>query len=161
MEGGSFAPRAELSEQEKDAIKAVFDNFDKSGDGFLELTEMEDAIRTVASSIPEDEVKLLVDDLDENGDGQLDFQEFYTVMRKKMLGLECEDDVIQAFQLIDRDKNGFLSPPELRFLLTTTGRNPLSSDEADELIHLADSDGDGLINYQEFFRWLGGEVKAM
>eukprot|EP00386_Alphamonas_edax_P015715 GDKI01047994.1.p1 GENE.GDKI01047994.1~~GDKI01047994.1.p1 ORF type:complete len:163 (+),score=71.32 GDKI01047994.1:112-600(+) len=155
-----FAPRTELTNEEKDMIKSVFESFDRSGDGKLSLQEMEAAMKKVCDSIPENEIKLLIDDLDENGDNEVDYSEFYTIMRKKLLGLENEDDILQAFSLIDKDKNGFISPAELRHLLTNIGRNPLTQEEADELIQMADTDGDGLINYNEFFKSLMGDLKS-
>uniref|UniRef100_A0A0G4FJU6 Calmodulin n=1 Tax=Chromera velia CCMP2878 TaxID=1169474 RepID=A0A0G4FJU6_9ALVE len=157
-------PRRELSEEEKKAIRAVFDSFNTDGEvgqtgATLSLDEMKKAMLKVAPHIPDKDIQLIIDDIDENGDGQVDFNEFYSIMRKKLLGLEAEDDVLQAFALLDKDKNGFISPPELRHLLTSVGRNPLSQEEADELLHMADSDGDGLISYQEFFKWLSREAK--
>lgn len=70
------------------------------------------------------------------------------------MGIGSEKDILQAFSVIDEDKSGYISPAELRFLLTSVGDNPLTEDEADELIHLADMDGDGLISYAEFFSTL-------
>ncbi|CEL96874.1 unnamed protein product [Vitrella brassicaformis CCMP3155] len=151
--------RKELTDKQKKEIKAVFDHYDTSKDGKLSLPEMEKAMKKAleGDNVSPEEIAQIVDDLDENGDRELDYEEFFNAMKRKMLGLESEDDVLQAFQLIDKDKNGFISPPELRHLLTTLGRNPLTQDEVDELIHLADKDGDGLINFDEFFASLAGE----
>merc|ERR1719238_798133 len=38
----------------------------------------------------------------------------------------------------------------------TTGANPLSLDEAEQLISWADKDGDGVLNYKEFTHFLCG-----
>jgi Ca2+-binding EF-hand superfamily protein len=98
----------------------------------------------------------IIDDLDADGDGTIDKLEFSTACTRLLLGQESFEDVARAFQYIDYDRNGFISPPELKKLLMTTGANPLSLDEAEQLISWADKDGDGVLNYKEFTHFLCG-----
>ena len=60
----------------------------------------------------------IIDDLDADGDGTIDKLEFSTACTRLLLGHESFEDVARAFQYIDYDRNGFISPPELKKLLT-------------------------------------------
>lgn len=45
-----------------------------------------------------------------------------------------------------RDGDGFISPPELRYVMTNLGEK-LTDEEVNDMIKEADLDGDGLVNY--------------
>jgi len=58
--------------------------------------------------------------------------------------------MMETFNFLDEDGNGFLSAAELRnSLITTLGEGP-TEEEAEEMIKQADFDGDGQVNYDEF-----------
>jgi len=50
----------------------------------------------------------------------------------------------------DKDQNGFFSAVELHHVITTLGKK-VTNKEVNEIIKVADVDGDGLVNYKEFF----------
>uniref|UniRef100_A0A0E0BEZ4 Major facilitator superfamily (MFS) profile domain-containing protein n=1 Tax=Oryza glumipatula TaxID=40148 RepID=A0A0E0BEZ4_9ORYZ len=54
-------------------------------------------------------------------------------------------------QLLFVHQNGFITPDELRHVMANLG-DPLSDDELADMLHEADSDGDGQINYNEFLK---------
>jgi calmodulin len=55
----------------------------------------------------------------------------------------------QVFAEIDRNGNGTLEPDELKALMARADLD-VSGQELDEMIKMADVDGDGLIDLQEF-----------
>nr|AAM81200.1 calmodulin-like protein 6a [Medicago truncatula] len=57
------------------------------------------------------------------------------------------DKQISAF---DKDQDGFFSAAELRHVIITLGKN-VTHEEVNEIIKEADVDGNGLVNYKEFF----------
>merc|ERR1712232_1371270 len=52
------------------------------------------------------------------------------------------------------DNDGYITFPDLRNMLMKEGNTPLSEQEVDELMMFADSLGNGLIDYEDFLRWL-------
>ena len=62
-----------------------------------------------------------------------------------------DDKVLAAFEFLDKDGSGTISAEELRHLLMNHGDGQMSQEEANQLLSRADSNGDGVIDYNEFF----------
>ncbi len=56
-------------------LKAIFNEFDADGSGFIDMEEAKEAMSSTLS-LTEEEVENLIRGFDENGDGQLDYEEF-------------------------------------------------------------------------------------
>ena len=67
-------------------------------------------------------------------------------MARKMKESDTEEEIREAFKVFDKDGNGFISASELRTVMTSLGEK-LTDEEVDEMIHEADTDGDGQVNY--------------
>ena len=60
---------------------------------------------------------------------------------------DAEEEIKEAFRLFDKDGNGFISGAELRHVMTCIGEK-LTEGEIEDMLHVADVDGDGMINYE-------------
>ena len=58
-----------------------------------------------------------------------------------------------AFRVFDKEGNGLIATAELKLIMMTIG-DKMTEAEADEMIHEADIDDDGVINYEEFVRMM-------
>lgn len=58
---------------------------------------------------------------------------------------DTEQELINAFRVFDKDNSGTISTEELRNVLRSLGEN-LTDAELDEMIKLADKNGDGHID---------------
>lgn len=85
--------------------------------------------------------------------GSIKFPDFLNLMVRKMRETDTEEELIEAFQVFDREGNGLITAQELRHVMTNLGEK-LSAEEADEMIREADVDGDGQINYEEFVKMM-------
>ena len=85
--------------------------------------------------------------LPHSGDGSIDFMEFLEVMASKMGENSFEDDLREAFQLFDRDSNGYISKRELTFVMTSLGEQ-ITDTAVENMIKEVDLDGDGRVNYE-------------
>lgn len=90
--------------------------------------------------------------LPHSGDGSIDFMEFLEVMASKMGENSFEDDLREAFQLFDRDSNGYISKRELTFVMTSLGEQ-ITDTTVENMIKEVDLDGDGRVNYEG--KWVG------
>ena len=62
-------------------------------------------------------------------------------------------EIKEAFKMFDRDGNGYIDIKELRSVITRIGQ-PLTAEDADELMKDADIDGNGKLDYNEFARMI-------
>jgi calmodulin len=153
-----------LGRNEMEIINVAFDAFKEDpqkygpGEGKCTLKSLENAFKTIEAEGMTDDIRLLIDDIDENGDGEIDYEEFKAIMTKKFMGEDDDSSFVHTFEMLDQDKDGFIPAVELRHLLMKEGSNPLSEQEADELIMFADPDGDGVVDYRTFLRWLNNPL---
>ncbi|WAR18956.1 CALM-like protein [Mya arenaria] len=75
------------------------------------------------------------------------------MMARKKKDTESENKISDAFRAFDKDSNGFISPAELRHVMTNLGEM-LTEEEVDEMIRAADMDGDGQVNFEEFVKMM-------
>ena len=91
----------------------------------------------------------MINAVDADGSGTIDFPEFLKMMANKVKDEDSEEEIRETFRVFDKDGNGFVSPAELRHVLSNIGEK-LTEEEIDEMIRESDVDGDGAINYEEF-----------
>ena len=89
----------------------------------------------------------MINEVGYEGNGTIDFLEFLSLMARKMMDTDSEEELIELLKVFDRDGNGFISAVELRHVMTNLGEG-LTDEEVDEMIREADVDGDGQINYE-------------
>merc|ERR1711862_595586 len=150
---------SKLTPQEKEIIDVAFESF-KDETNFITTDRLKEAFEKIDALGDIKDIQLLIDDIDENGDGQIDEQEFRHIMTRKFLGEDDDSSFVHAFEMVDDNKDGFIPLVEMRHLLMKEGNQPLSEQEVDELLMFADLDGDGLIDYRSFLRWLGNPDAA-
>ena len=62
----------------------------------------------------------------------------------------------EAFKVFDSDGNGFINASELRQVMMNLGEK-LSEEEVEMMIREADTNGDGLVNYEEFINMMNAK----
>jgi len=70
-----MAIKAESGEKRRERIKKAFDRYDVSGDGSLEIQELNSVLKALGS-FTNQEVIIVCNDLDKSKDGEVDFEEF-------------------------------------------------------------------------------------
>jgi calmodulin len=99
------------------------------------------------------ELQDMINEVDSDGNGCIDFPEFLTMMARKMKPTDTEAEMKEAFNVFDKDKDGYISPDELALVMRSLGEM-LSDKDIMNMIHEADVDGDLRINYDEFVKMM-------
>merc|ERR1719414_1703513 len=144
---------SKLTPQEREIIDVAFESF-KDEQNFITTEKLREAFDAIDALGDIHDIQMLIDDIDENGDGKIDEEEFRHIMTRKFLGEDDDSSFVHAFEMLDANKDGYIPLAELRTVLMKEGTQPLSEQEVNEMMAFADVDGDGLIEYKGFLRWL-------
>ncbi|PRP74842.1 calmoduline [Planoprotostelium fungivorum] len=138
-----------LDEEQLDEFKEAFAEFDKNNDGRVNGKELQALMRHMGTIQSDAET---VEMMRECGGGEtIDCNGFLTWMGNRMSDNHDESDLIQAFKAFDKEGNGQISIPELRFVLCTLGEK-LDDEAVDTMLNQADSTGSGVVIYESFVR---------
>ncbi|XP_072042633.1 calmodulin-alpha-like [Amphiura filiformis] len=101
----------------------------------------------------ETELQDMINEVDADGNGTIDLSEFLTMMEiisNNMKETDSEEEIKEAFRVVDKDGNDLLSAAEIRDVMTNLAGEKLTEEEVAEMIRKADKYGDGQVNYEEF-----------
>jgi calcium-dependent protein kinase len=130
-------------------LKDVFLRFDESGDGHLQLDEIQKGLKQVLGHV-KGNMKVyeeIMATLDKNCNGVIDYSEFLVAAADKELLLNMRNLKL-AFNLMDADGNGSISRQELRNVFETSEKK--DEELWIEVFKEVDVNGDGAITFEEF-----------
>ncbi|SPQ24314.1 5ef4de72-1994-4316-857a-dca6952267fa [Thermothielavioides terrestris] len=135
-----------LSADQIDQYRQAFEMFDKDKTGDITADELGQVMKELGLNPSDQELQDLVDEADLNKDGVISFEEFLTLMSQSVREVDTEQELLNAFRVFDKDGSGTISSDELRNVLKSLGEN-LTDQELDEMLQLADRNGDGQIDF--------------
>ncbi len=68
-------------------------------------------------------------------------------------------EIKEAFYTFDLNGNGYVGAAEIRFVMDALGE-AVTDEEIDEMIRMVDIDGDGEVNFREFYKMASGQSLA-
>eukprot|EP00611_Tribonema_gayanum_P008451 TRINITY_DN179_c0_g1_i1.p1 TRINITY_DN179_c0_g1~~TRINITY_DN179_c0_g1_i1.p1 ORF type:complete len:152 (-),score=63.97 TRINITY_DN179_c0_g1_i1:386-841(-) len=142
-----------LSTEEVEDYEEAFKNFDKDGNGEIDLKELGIVMRSLGYSPTDKQLRDMLQQVDEDGNGVITFNEFVEMMRRCELSTDFELEIKGAFEFFDKDGSGDITPEELASIMRGLGAN-LSDQEIELLVREADANGDGAIDLHEFTAFL-------
>ncbi|PRP81744.1 hypothetical protein PROFUN_10844 [Planoprotostelium fungivorum] len=136
----------------QEEFKEAFALFDKDKDGKLSLAEVGTALRAVGLAPTQADIKAIEK---ETGKNVFTLNDFVAVAQKKAAkpGPDVEDQIKEAFKILDRKNTGSIEVSELRHLLVSIGEK-LTPEEVETVLKEADSNNDGKVSHQDFVRVL-------
>lgn len=143
----------QLSPEQVAEFKEAFSKFDKDGDGSINTQELGTVMQALGKDLSEAELKEFISKVDTDADGVISFPEFLEEMVRGMKAWGKKQDLQEAFRVFDVDRNGYISVDELKQVMAKLGEE-LSQEVLEAMIHEADVDQDGQVNYEEFVRIL-------
>jgi len=164
-----IARKKQLDEVLPERIKEVFTKFDKSGDGFLDMGELQQVIKIMGpKTLTPDDIQRYCNDLDRGKDGKVSSTEFidwvlgggevsaeFARAIEKAASETRAKRIKEVFRTYDKSNDGFLDMRELQKVLKTLGPSFAASEIAGFCSDI-DKSKDGQIFYQEFVDWING-----
>uniref|UniRef100_A0A914XH33 EF-hand domain-containing protein n=1 Tax=Plectus sambesii TaxID=2011161 RepID=A0A914XH33_9BILA len=97
------------------------------------------------------ELKLLMKQADKDQNGVITIDEFVDFMNTPKRCQYSSEELLEQFRLFDKDKDGFITREEMISIVAEFGLGgDFPRDVIDTLFQEADTDGDGMINLDEF-----------
>jgi len=130
-------------------IKEHFDRLDKNGDNALDADELSILLMDMGFSKNQAQLEAtqIIKTTDVDGSGEIEFNEFASIWQRKLLSVN--DSYIHAvFSVFDEDGDGSIDAKELAKVLNMQGEG--DDEKIAEIIKEVDSDGDGVISWEEF-----------
>ncbi|KAL2542714.1 putative calcium-binding protein CML16 [Abeliophyllum distichum] len=137
-------------------LKEIFDRFDMDRDGSLTQLEMAALLRSLGLKPSGDQIHVLLANMDSNGNGSIEFDELVDAISPDMNEevLINQEQLMSVFRSFDRDGNGYITAAELAGQMAKMG-HPLTYRELTEMMQEADTNGDGVISFNEFANIMG------
>ncbi|CAJ0901341.1 3466_t:CDS:2, partial [Entrophospora sp. SA101] len=113
--------------------------------------ELGNLLRALKQNPSQAEVAELSKDLGE----RIDFNKFMEILERPngFAPLGTFEEFIEGFQVFDKDRTGYISAGELRYVLSNLGEK-LSNEEVDELMKISQVDKNGNIKYDDFVKFI-------
>ncbi|CAA0841435.1 Probable calcium-binding protein CML25 [Striga hermonthica] len=130
-------------------LEQVFNKFDVNGDGKISAAELGSIMGSLGHAASEEDLAFMIREVDADGDGFIDLQEFIELNTEGVGLEELLQNLKDAFQVFDIDRNGSISAEELQKVLGSLGEE-CSIDDCRKMISGVDVDGNGTISFDEF-----------
>ncbi|KAL0380707.1 UNVERIFIED_CONTAM: putative calcium-binding protein CML16 [Sesamum calycinum] len=132
-------------------LKDIFDRFDMDRDGSLTQLELAALLRSLGLRPTGNQIHILWAKMDANGNGFIEFEELVEAILPDITEqvLINQEQLMKVFRAFDRDGNGYITAAELAGQMAKMGQ-PLTYHELTEMMQEADTNGDGVISFNEF-----------
>lgn len=146
----------QLNQEEIDACRESFTQFDKDGSGTIDQYELANVLEAMGQNPTQEELFQMIAEVDQDHSGEIDFVEFLHVIQKqKQRSLEFDDesDMLDAFQACGGQISESGVPSghiKRQFIVQLIKRDFGLPLDVDALLDELDTDGSGEIEYDEF-----------
>ncbi|KAI5824981.1 EF-hand [Schizophyllum commune Tattone D] len=146
-------------------VKDAFESFDRDGNGMITVDELRGVMHSLNRRPTDEQIMEMIDKVDVDGDGRVNFREFLMLMGADASFFRPDDMVVdgapsaaekeikEIFRSFDKNGDGTVSVNELKEILESFGTR-LSQGQAEAMINAADTNGDGVVGYEEFVKMI-------
>ncbi|KAL1460190.1 hypothetical protein WDU94_012126 [Cyamophila willieti] len=127
----------------------AFSLFDKSGSGKIGSKDVGSVVRALGRNPTERELHGFLSKIDPMNEGSVDLETFLKHIIDLIPQVDPTEELIEAFQVLDKNNVGYISIHDLRNILTNYGEK-LSEAEIDEFVEMANEKKTGYVKYAEF-----------
>jgi len=138
----------------EEEIKNAFRSYDKDATGFITTDQLGQVMSNLGEQLTEEVVEEIMHKADTDGDGQVNYDEFVNMLNsgdgKEQNNNSTpattfkQEQLLQAFKMLDKDGDGFISTEELHLV-------NLTEEDLKWIMQKTAEGGDnGQVNYEEF-----------
>ncbi|XP_002138728.1 neo-calmodulin-like [Drosophila pseudoobscura] len=138
-----------LSPEQIKEIREAFAVYDRDNTGAITCRELGVVMRSLGQTPTEAELYDMIEEIDADNNGTIEFVEFLQMMSKNYQVLNKDESVRAAFEVFDRDADGFISAQEMKAVILSLGEK-VNDQEFDEMFREVDLDNDGQLSFDEF-----------
>lgn len=132
-----------------DEIESLFREVDVSNDGRISTKELGKMFKRLGVKLSVSDVKKLIYEFDKDGSRDIDLKEFRELISSVLSTNKVYEEAYEAFKVFDTNGDNVVSRDEVKEALSYLPKK-LSDTEVEELINKMDTDGNGLIYFDEF-----------
>ena len=133
----------QLPPEKQEECKVVFNLYDFKKQGVISIDLVELLCKNLGAYVPSDDIKEFKENFFE--EGVVNYEKFLVLFAKHYIKKLDKQQLINAFQFLDKGKTGTVSTHELKHSLMVVG-DKLNEKEADDL--LKQFDNKGTIDYR-------------
>ena len=140
-------------------FREAFAAFDRDKSGHIDKVELRQVLEAVGEIVTDEELSDMISLADSDNTGTIDFWEFSTLMAHKMKDPNPDRTLRAAFAAFDENGDGTLSAEELHTFMKHMGE-PITDGDIGTFLKKVDLDGNGVIDYWEFSKFVMDEMKG-
>lgn len=140
-----------LNEIQIAEYKESFSLYDKTGSGKIPIKKFADLIRSLNYNPTNLELEEMIKAIDPESTGLFDFPDFLALVAQKPKVMNPEEELLEAFRILDRDKTGFIRTKELRHVVSHMGE-VFNEEETEAICREADPNDTKDIRYADFIK---------
>ena len=147
-----------LEDNEIKDLRQIFSAFDTDKDGQISLQELKQGLYKLNSIHSyEKDIENLFKSIDVDKNFRIDYTEFLAATISEKIYLKKER-LFETFCMLDKDNDGKITKEELIEILKT---EKSKEKQIEKYIKVADTNGDGIIDYKEFLQFMGVNEETM
>lgn len=156
---------ANLSEDQIDELRFIFDHCDVNSDGVISPYELWQLLKEFGQNPTEAEIITMIHGLDSNKSLSIDFEEFAVLMVDKLKKNYTEQEVRDVFRIFDVNKTGMITFEEIHHVANNMGEE-LTKEEANVIVcnitgGNADLEWNRSVNLSDFMNLMIHGVKRL
>lgn len=140
----------------QNAIEQFFKDADADGSGYITVQELSTLLQSKGYKVDEDQVQAMFNSIDVEGDQKISYDEYLAGMGQRPSTDHKAAHMRRVFREFDKSGDGRIDHAELTSVMREM-RSDFTDQEIQDIIALADKDGSGCLNYEEFIEQVFGK----
>ena len=132
-----------------DQVEILFKEVDTSNDGIVSLKELGKMFKKLNIKLSVQDVRSIIYRFDKDHNKGINLEEFRELIADVFQANTAYDEAYKAFKVFDKDGSNTITSDEVREACKYLDYK-LTDEEVNELIKKMDTDGDGIICFDEF-----------